>query len=141
MRGHLPAATGRIIFRSHGSQQHFVRRRADLKTKCPVAVVGIEPVISRLKVQRRRHTYAFVPHTVDLEKGSILALELDLFVIHAARRVHGSIGTQKQLLRKRRGSLDVICRRGHRPSQKAISCQKFYVARQTFALTRQIIIL
>ena len=120
MRRHLPAAAGRVVLRSHGSEQHLVRRRADLKTKCPVAVVGIKPVIARLEVEGHRHTNAFVPHPVDLKESAILSLELDLFVIHAPRRVHGSVGAQKQLLGKRCGFQDMIRGRGHRPSQKAI---------------------
>src|SRR5271157_553400 len=120
MRRHLPAATGRVVLGSHGSEQHLVWRRADLKTKGSVAVVRIKPVISRLQVEGHRYTNAFVPYPIDLEESAILSLELDLFVINAARRVHGSVGAQKQLPGKRCGFQDIIRGRGHRPSQKAI---------------------
>ena len=66
-----------------------------METKCPVTVVGIKPVVTRPEVEGYRYANAFVPHAVDLKEGAVLTLELDLFLIHAPRRVHGSVGAQK----------------------------------------------
>ena len=46
VRGHLTAAGTGIVGRADGSEQHFIRRRAQGETQRAVAVVGIEPVIA-----------------------------------------------------------------------------------------------
>jgi hypothetical protein len=46
-------------------------------------------------MERYRRANALVPNSIDLKESPILPLELDLFVIHTARRIHGSVGTQK----------------------------------------------
>ena len=95
MRRHLAAAASRIVLRSHARQKHIVNRHADLQAERPVAVVGIEPVIARHQVQRRRHADTLMARAVDLEECFVLALELNFFVVHAARRIHGAIRAQQ----------------------------------------------
>ena len=134
MRRHLPAPAGGIVLRSHGRQQHIVSRRAHLQAERPVAIVRVEPVVARLEVKRRRHADALVPYSVDLEESLILALELNLFVVHAARHVHRPIRSEEQLPRKRGSFQDMIHRRGHGPSPEVIFLKKFPYAKCISAL-------
>ena len=82
-----------------------------------------------------------MPHAVDLEKDLVLAFELDLLVVHAARREHGAVGTQKQLLRKLVGFLIWFVMVAMDPSQSRNMMPEILCRPTDFSFPRQIIIL
>jgi hypothetical protein len=78
---HLTSAGCRIVFRSHGPEQHFERRDAERERERAVAVVGQEPVVRRAQMPPGRDEYGFVSGAADLEERLALVLELYLLVV------------------------------------------------------------
>ncbi len=95
VRGHLPAARGRVVLRADGLQQHLVRRDAEGEAERPVTVVGEEPVVAGPERARRRDEHRLVPGAADLEEDLALVLELDLLVVQLSRQDHPAIGCEQ----------------------------------------------
>src|SRR5690606_10259675 len=88
MRGHLTPAARGVAFRRHRLEQLLVGRHAEREGQRAVAVVEEGPVRARAEVPGERDLHGLVARAGDLEEDPILALELDLLVIDAARREH-----------------------------------------------------
>ncbi len=91
VRRHLPAARARVVGRADRLEQHVVGRHAELEAERPVAIVRVEPVVGRAQGETGCRQDCFVARAADLEEDLILALELDLFVVDTARRIHGAV--------------------------------------------------
>ncbi len=95
--GHLAAAGSRVVRRAHGLQQHFEGRHAQGQAQRPVAIVGKNPIVAGAQTHARRHFDRFVAGPADLEKDAVLALERDLAIIQAPRRLHDAEGADELL--------------------------------------------
>lgn len=107
----MPARTG-IVLGPHRAQEHIQRCHPHLKAERPVAIVGVQPIVSGLQVESRRDANRLVPHPADLEVGPVLSLELNFFIIHPAGKIDRAVSTKEQLSRKP-GSFRMVRRNGH----------------------------
>ena len=101
MARHLPTAGVRIDRGAHGAIEHFGGRYAKLQAEGPVAIIQVEPVVRRTQHQAGRRQHRFMAGTRDLKEDLVLALELNLLVVQAARRVHHAVGVHHLLTRER----------------------------------------
>jgi len=97
VRRHLASGRGRIVLGAHRAQQHVVGGDAEMQHQGPVAVVGVEPVVSRAQGQPRGDQDGLVPRAADLEEDLVLPLELDLLVVHPPGQVHRPVDGQQGL--------------------------------------------
>ena len=88
VRRHLPSMRIWIGFSAHAFQKHFKRRHAKLQTQRAIAIVGIEPVVTRFQAEARGRQNRFMTGAADLKEDPVLPLHLDLFVVHPPRHVH-----------------------------------------------------
>src|SRR6185369_3757818 len=70
------------------------------QTERAVAVVGEDPVLTRMQLQTCSHQHSLVPGSADLEKGLLLVLEQDLLVVHLPRQEHQSVGCEQLVARQ-----------------------------------------
>ncbi len=97
VRGHLASAGAGIVGRAHRLQQHIERLHAQGEGQRAVAIVGEEPVISRLEGQSGRHQQRLMASARDLEEDLLLALEQDLAVVDAPRQEHQPVDLDELL--------------------------------------------
>ena len=81
----------RIIICRNSTKQHIVRRYPKGQAKCPVTIVGKDPVVTSPKRQTGCDLNSLVSRTTDLEITLTLVLELDFFVVEATRQQHCAI--------------------------------------------------
>ncbi len=91
VRWHLPAAGSGIVLRAEGLEQHLVRSHAQHEYQCPVAVVGIDPVVGGLHQKSGGAQNGFVAGSADLKEDLVLPFELDFAVIQLPRKVHRAV--------------------------------------------------
>jgi hypothetical protein len=94
VRGHLAAAVARVGVGADRREQHLERRDAELQAERAVAIVAVEPVVARLQRQPGSDEDRFMSGAADLEERLALVLELDLFVVEAARAHHAAIDVE-----------------------------------------------
>ena len=88
MRGHLAPVRTRIGFSADTLQQHLERRHAELQTQRAIAIVGIEPIVTRFQAHSRRDQDRFMTSAANLKKDAVLVLHLNLFVVESPRQIH-----------------------------------------------------
>ena len=98
VRRHLAATGGRIGGSANGLQEHGFRGHAQGEAEGAVAIVGEKPVVAGAQVGGGGQQQGFMPGAGDLEEYLLLALEHDLAVIDAPRKIHEPVDIQ-QLLR------------------------------------------
>ena len=91
VRRHHAAARGRIVRRADRREQHLVRRHAEHERQRAIAIVGEEPVVSRLERHAGGDENRLVAGAADLEEDLALVLELDFLVVEASRQHHPAI--------------------------------------------------
>src|ERR1700680_3301958 len=84
----------------HRLIKHFCRRDAEFETECAIAVIQVEPIVSRLQDHARRCKNALVASAGDLEEDLVLVLELDFLVVQPTRQQHIAIGGNELLGRE-----------------------------------------
>ncbi len=89
---HLAAAGSRVCSGAHRGEQHILRGDAQHETQRTVAVVEIEPVVSRPEDGARGRPQRLVPRPADLEEDPALTLEENLAVVQTPRGEHDPEG-------------------------------------------------
>jgi hypothetical protein len=102
---HLPAAGARVDRGAHGLVEHLVRRHAEHEAERAVPVIEVEPVVGGPERHAGGGEHRFVTRPRDLEEDLVLALELDLPVVEAAREQHVAVCAQQLLAAQSRGGL------------------------------------
>ena len=128
VRRHLTSVRSRIRFGAHRLQKLFERRHAELQTERAIAIVGIEPIVTRLQAHAGRNQNRLMTGAADLEENPVLALHLNFFVVEPPREIHRAIDFQhffaaetrafgrpnnRDCGRRLRGSRFRALRRGH----------------------------
>ena len=89
--GHLAAAGVGIGGGADGRFQHLRGGEPQFEAERAVAVIEEEPVVGRLEHHAGGREHRLVSGARDLEEDLVLALELDLLVVDAARQEHGLV--------------------------------------------------
>src|SRR4029450_7064357 len=76
-------------------QQHLVRRDAEAKAECAIAIVGKEPVVARPEREARRDQHRLVSGATNLEEDLALVFELDFLVIQLPREEHRAVDAEE----------------------------------------------
>src|SRR5438309_6282261 len=88
VRGHLTPVRTRIGFSADTLQQHLERRHAKLQAQRAIAIVRIEPVVTRLQAHSRRDQDRFMTSAANLKEDAVLVFHLNLFVVEPPRLIH-----------------------------------------------------
>ncbi len=113
VRRHLPPARVGVGRGTDRREQHLGWCHAEGEAECPVAVIGIEPVVARLEDHPRGHQHRLVPGAGDLEEDLVLPLELDFLVVEPPRQGHQAIDAQEVSLGELSGANLVLGAGGH----------------------------
>ncbi len=97
VRGHLATVRVGICFGADSGEQLFERRHSQLQTECAIAIVRIEPVVTRFQDDACGNKHRLMTRTADLEEDPVLSLHLDLFVVDTTRQIHRAIHVDQQL--------------------------------------------
>ena len=81
MRGHLPPSGIRIVLGAHRLKKHFKRCNSQREAKRAITIVRVNPVVAGAKNEARGGQNAFMSCSANLEKGFVLAFQLNFAVI------------------------------------------------------------
>src|SRR5687768_17917756 len=76
-----------ICFGAHRGKQLLQRRHPQLQTERAIAIVRIEPVVTRLQHDACCDQHCLMTGAADLEEDLVLSFELDLFVVESTREI------------------------------------------------------
>ena len=94
VRRHLATGVARVGIRADRRQQHVERRDAELQAEGPIAVIGVEPVVTWAQRHADGDENGLVAGAADLEERVALVLELDFLVVDFSRQDDGAIGVE-----------------------------------------------
>ena len=95
VRRHLPPVRIRVVFSADAGEEHVERRHAQLQAQRSIAIIRIEPVVTRLQREASRHENGFVACAADLEEDLALMFELNFLVVELPREQHRAIDGQQ----------------------------------------------